>query len=107
MVPTTLKRLFVCIVITACMFGLSGCGVKQSEYDAKVAEVKNQVEKSAKAAEKVSQLQKDIDAAKSVGEKLEQAKNDAEAKVKTLEQEKADLQKQIPKPAETKPEPPK
>jgi hypothetical protein len=48
------------------------------------------------------QLQKDLAAAKGEVEKSQQAKNDAEAKIKTLEQEKADLQKQIPKP-----EPPK
>jgi hypothetical protein len=74
-----------------------------------------------KQVEKLSQLQKDLDAAKgetqkvqqengqlqkdlaaAKGEKSQQAKTDAEAKIKTLEQEKADLQKQIPKP-----EPPK
>ena len=58
-----------------------------------------------KQVEKASQLQKDLEATKGETQKLEQAKNDAEAKVKTLEQEKADLQKQIPKPAEATPEP--
>jgi len=97
MVPTMLKRVVVCAALTAWMLGVSGC-VKQSEYDAKVAEVRNQAEKSAKAEEKVSQLQKDLDAAKSEVEKAEQAKKDAEAKIKTLEQENADLQKRVSKP---------
>ena len=99
MVPTMLKRVVECAVLTVCVLGVSGC-VKQSEYDAKVAEVKNQAEKSAKAEEKALQLQKDLDAAKSEVEKAEQAKKDAEAKIKTLEQEKADLQKRVSKPAE-------
>ena len=67
-----------------------------------MAEVKNQADKLAKAEEKALQLQKDLDAAKSEVEKGAQAKKDAEAKIKTLEQEKADLQKRVSKPAEPK-----
>ena len=101
MVPTMLKRVVACAALTAWMLGVSGC-VKQSEYDAKVAEAKSQAEKSANAEAKASQLQKDLDAAESEVEKAEQAKKDAEARIKTLEQENADLQKRVSKPAEPK-----
>jgi outer membrane murein-binding lipoprotein Lpp len=87
MVPTMLKRVVVCAVLAVWVLGMSGC-VKQSEYDAKVAEVKDLVEKSAKVGEKSLQLQKDLDAAKT---EAEQAKKDADAKIKTLEQENAGL----------------
>ena len=97
MVPTMLKRVVVCVVLTACMIGLPGCGVKQSEYDAKVAEVQTQAEKSAKTEEKASQLQKDLASAKSEIEKANQAKKEAEAKIKTLDQESTDLKDRIKK----------
>ena len=71
MVPTMLKRLGGCVVLTVWMLGVVGC-VKQSEYDAKVTEVKSQ-------ANKLAKLQKDLDAAKSEIEKAAQAKKDAEA----------------------------
>ena len=93
MVPTMLKRIVMCVVLTAWMFGMSGC-VNKSDYDAKVAEAKNQADQSAKAEEKAAQLQKDLDAAKGDAEKSEQAKKDAEAKIKTLEQENAELKDQ-------------
>ena len=94
MVPTMLKRVVMCAALAVWMLGLPGC-VKQSDFDAKVLEAKNQ-------AEKVVQLQKDFDAAKGEVEKLGQSQKDAEAKIKTLEQENADLRKQIPKPAAPK-----
>lgn len=107
MVPTMLKRIVMCAVLTVWMFGVSGC-VNQSDYDAKVAEVKNQgellakaeekatraEEKATKGEEKSAQLQKDLDTAKGDAEKSEQAKKDAEAKIKTLEQQNAELKDQ-------------
>jgi chromosome segregation ATPase len=73
-----LKRV---VVGAALLIWLAGCGVKQSEYDAKVAEAQIQ-------AEKVSQLQKDLDAVKSEIDKAKQARRkDAEAKTRALEQE--------------------
>ena len=85
-----LKRVVVCAVLTALALGVSGC-IKRSEYDAKVADLKNQAEKSAKAEAKASQLQKELAAAKSEVEKAEQAKKDADAKIKTLEEEATGL----------------
>lgn len=107
MIPTMLKRVAVCAALTTWMLGLPGCGVKQSDYDAKVAAVKSQGEKMAKAEDKAAQLQKDLDAAKGEVENSGQAKKDAEAKIKTLEQENADLQKRISKPETAKPDTPK
>jgi hypothetical protein len=84
-VATMLKRSIACAVLMAWMLVMPGCGVKQSEYDAKVAEAKAQ-------ADKVSQLQKDLDAVKSDIDKAKQArKKDAEAKTKAMEQENAAL----------------
>jgi chromosome segregation ATPase len=75
------------------MLAAPGCGVKQSEYDAKVAEAKSQ-------ADKVSQLQKDFDVVKGDFEKARQEarqsrKKDAEAKIKTLEQENTGLKDRV------------
>ena len=99
MASTMLKQVVVCAASTVWMLGLVGCA-RQSEFDAKVAEVKSQAEKATKAEEKLAQLQKDLDAAKSEVEKAEQAKKDADARIKTLEQENADLQKRASKPEE-------
>jgi chromosome segregation ATPase len=89
MVPTMLRRVAACVVLAALAFGVSGCGVKQSEYDAKVAETKSQTEK-------VSQLQKDLDSVKSEVDKAKQArKQDAIARTKALEQETAALKDQV------------
>jgi septal ring factor EnvC (AmiA/AmiB activator) len=89
MVPTMLKRFVLCAMLMAWMLVVSGCGVKQSEYDAKVSEVKSQ-------AEKVSQLQKDLDTVKSEIDKAKQArKKDAEAKTRALELENASLKDRV------------
>jgi chromosome segregation ATPase len=45
-----------------------------------------------------AQLQKDLDTAKSEAKKASQAKQEAEAKIKMLEQEIADLQKRVSEP---------
>ena len=47
----------------------------------------------------MAQLQTELDAAKSEVEKSAQAEKDADAKIKTLEQENAALRKPAPKPA--------
>ena len=60
-----------------------------------MAKVKELVEKSVTAEEKMLQLQKDLDAAKGEVGKAEQAKKDAEAKIKTLEQENAGVKVQV------------
>jgi hypothetical protein len=91
------RRVVVCAVLTTWMLVMPGCGVKQSEYDAKVAEAKTQAEKLAKTEEKASQLQKDLASAKSEIEKANQANRDAEAKIKTVEQESTDLKDLIKK----------
>jgi hypothetical protein len=75
------------------MVGMSGCGVKQSEYDAKAAEAKSQ-------ADKVAQLQKDFDAVKGEIDKAKDMakqarKKDAEARTKASEQEIAGLKDRI------------
>jgi chromosome segregation ATPase len=89
MVPTMLKRLVLGTMLTAWMLAASGCGVKQSDYDAKVAEAKSH-------ADKVSQLQKDVDAVKNDLQKSrETRKREAEAKTKALEQENANLRNQV------------
>jgi septal ring factor EnvC (AmiA/AmiB activator) len=89
MVPTMLKQVVVCAVLAVWTLGMLGCGVNQSEYDAKAVEAKNQTEK-------VSQLQKDLDAVKGEVDKARQArKKDAEAKTKALEQENANFKEQI------------
>jgi hypothetical protein len=95
MAQTMLRRGVVCVVLTMWMLVMPGCGVKQSEYDARVAEVRAQAEKLAKTEEKASQLQKDLASAKSEIEKANQANRDAEAKIKTVEQENTDLKDQI------------
>jgi translation initiation factor IF-2 len=92
-VPTMLKRSVVCAMLVAWMLAASGCGVKQADYDAKVAEAKGQ-------AEKVSQLQKDLEAMKTefkseVDKAKQQRKRDAEAKTKALEQENASLKERV------------
>jgi hypothetical protein len=88
-VTTMLKRSGACTMLLAWMLVTPGCGVKQSEYDAKVVEAKAQ-------ADKVSQLQKDLDAVKSEVDKAKQArKRDAEAKTKALEQENAGLKDRV------------
>jgi myosin heavy subunit len=97
MVPTMLKRVVVCGVLTTWMLVMPGCGVKQSEYDAKVAEVQNQAEKSARAEKKTLQLQKELDSAKGEIEKANQAKKEAEAKLQTVEQDNTDLKDRITK----------
>jgi hypothetical protein len=97
MAQTMSKRGVVCVVLTMWMLVMPGCGVKQSEYDAKVAEAKNQAEKSARAEEKILQLQKELDTAKGEIEKANQANRDAEAKIKTVEQENTDLKDRIKK----------
>jgi predicted nucleic acid-binding Zn-ribbon protein len=89
MVLTMRKRCVMFAVLMAWMLVTPGCGVKQSDYDAKVAEAKSQ-------AEKVSQLQKDLDTVKSEIDKAKQArKRDAEAKTKALEQDNASLKDRI------------
>jgi translation initiation factor IF-2 len=89
MVPTMLKRFVMCAMLMAWMLAVSGCGVNQSEYDAKVAEAKSQ-------ADKVSQLQKDLDTVKSEIDKAKQArKKDAEAKTRALELENASLKDRV------------
>lgn len=89
MVSTLRKRLVLGTMLTAWMLAAAGCGVKQSEYDAKVAEAKSQ-------GEKVSQLQKDIDTVKSDLQKAKEArKKEAEDKRKALEQENANLKAQV------------
>jgi septal ring factor EnvC (AmiA/AmiB activator) len=93
-VAKMLKRIVACVALAASILAMPGCGVKQSEYDAKVAEVKSHEEKAAKVAEKLSQLQKDLDSAKNDIDKARQArKKDAEARTKKLEQDNAELQK--------------
>jgi predicted RNase H-like nuclease (RuvC/YqgF family) len=94
MVPTMPKRVVVYAVLTAWVLGVSGC-VKQSEYDAKVAELRRQVEKSAKTEKQVLQLQKDLDAAKHEVEKAAQAKNDLETTIKTMQQDNSDLKDRV------------
>jgi septal ring factor EnvC (AmiA/AmiB activator) len=94
-IPTMLKRVVACAALTACVLGVSGCA-DRSDSDAKVAEVKSQAEKAAKEAEaKTLQLQKDVDAAKSDLGKSDQAKRDADGRIKTLEQEIAGLKNQV------------
>jgi hypothetical protein len=88
-VPTMLKRSVMCAMLVVWMLVAPGCGVKQSEYDAKVAEAKSQ-------AEKVSQLQKDFDTVKSEIDRAKQArKKDAEARTKALEQESTGLKDRV------------
>jgi chromosome segregation ATPase len=94
MVPTMLKRVAVCAAIAAGAMGVSGCS-DRSEYDAKVAELKSQTDKLAKADEKASQLQKDLDAAKSEVGKADLARQNAEAKIRTLDQEHQGLKDQV------------
>jgi chromosome segregation ATPase len=89
MVPTTLNRFVACAMLVAWTLAAAGCGVKQSDYDAKVAEAKSH-------SDKVSQLQKDIDSVKGDLQKAREArKREAEAKTKSLEQENANLKNQI------------
>lgn len=93
MVAKIVKRVVVCVGFAAWMVGVSGCGVKQSEYDAKAAEAKSQ-------ADKVAQLQKDFDAVKSEVDKAKDLakqarKKDAEARTKALEQEIAGLKDRV------------
>ncbi len=83
MAPTMLKRFVVCAAVAVWMFGLPGC---MKQYDPKVAELRRQAEKSAKTEQQVLQLQKDLDAAKHEVQTCTQAKNDLEAKIRTLEQ---------------------
>ena len=99
-----LKRIVVCAVLTAWMLGVSGC-VGRSEHDAKkLAELRRQVEQSAKAEKQVLQLQQDLDAAKKEAAKAEQAKKDAEATIKTVQRENGDLKERLKElsPAEEK-----
>ena len=89
MVPMLRKRLVLGTMLTAWMLAAAGCGVKQSEYDAKAAEAKSH-------AEKVSQLQKDIDTVKSDLDKAKQTRRrEAEAKTKALEQVNTNLKAQV------------
>jgi cell division protein FtsB len=94
MVPTMLKRVVVCAVLTVWMCGAPGCG-KQSAYDAKVAELHKQAEKLAKTEKQVLQLQKDLDAAKREARTCTQSKNDLEATIKTLELNNTGLKDQV------------
>ena len=84
MVPIMLKQVVVCAAVVVWLLGVSGC-VSRSEYEAKVAEAKNQAEKAANAEAKSLQLQKDLDVAKSEAEKTEQAEKDAEARINGAE----------------------
>jgi hypothetical protein len=79
------------------MLAMPGCGVKQSEYDAKVAEARTQAEKSAKTEERALQLQKELASAKNEIEKGNQTNREAEAKIRTVEQENTDLKDRIKK----------
>ena len=96
MVPTMLKRVVACAMLAAWMPGVSGC-VSRSEYNAKVADVKDQTEKLAKTKEKMSRLEKDLDATRSEIRQAEQAKEVAEARITTREQENAGLTDQAKK----------
>ena len=93
MVPTMLKRVVMCAVLTAWMLGVSGC-VKQSEYDAKVAELQPGGKGGEGRGEGVATPER-LDAAKSEVEKAEQAKKDAEARIKAMEQENAELKDRV------------
>lgn len=86
MVRTMFKRFLACAMLLAWMLVAPGCGVKQSDYDAKVAETKAQ-------ADKAAQLQKDLDAVKT--EMKQARRRDTEAKIKTLEQENATLKDRL------------
>lgn len=89
MVTTIHTRLALGAILAAGMLAASGCGVKQSDYDAKVAEAKSH-------ADKVTQLQKDVDSVKDDLKKAREArKKEAEAKTKALEQENANLKSQV------------
>jgi septal ring factor EnvC (AmiA/AmiB activator) len=91
MVRMTFQRLIVCAAIAAGAISLTGC-TNTAEYDAKVTEAKSLL---AKAEEKAVKLQKDLDAAKVAVEKADTARKDAEAKIKTLEQDNTGSKDQI------------
>ena len=59
-------------------------------------ELKKQADKLSQVEQEQVQLQKDLDAAKAAVEKAEQGQTDAEARIKTLEEENAALKEQAP-----------
>ena len=81
-------------VLAIWMFGASGC-VRQSEYDAKVAELKGQTEQTVKVEQKVLGLQKNLDTAKDDIAKAKQEAKDAEIRIKAFEQQVTDLKTKV------------
>ncbi len=69
MVRTILRRVVLGAALAVWMLGLPGC-VKQSAYDAKVAEARDEAEKAAKAEAKAARLEKDLATAKTRSARL-------------------------------------
>jgi len=95
----------MCAALAACTLDIPGCTAsrsyevparaEQAQEDRRDAESRLKVREQEK--EKTAQLQKDLDAAKNEARKANQARLEAEDKIKKLEQENADLKKRIPK----------
>ena len=83
------------VALALLMAATTGC-VRQSKYDATMAELTKQTKKLSQVEQEKVQLQTDLDAVKAEAEKAEQAKNDADARIETLEVENADIKKQAP-----------
>ncbi len=107
MVSTMPKQLVVYVAFVAWMLGVSGCASRSYEVKAideqKRAEAaKREAESRLEAARHAeARAQKELSAAKIEAEKEHAARLFAEAKIKVLEQENADLKKRISKPDAT------
>ena len=102
MVSTILKQIVVCAALAACTLGVSGCASRSYEERAVVEtkqadEARRDAESRLKEQEKekAARLQKDLDAARNAARNERMAKLAAEARIKKLEQENADLKKRI------------
>lgn len=91
MVSAIHRRVAMATAATIWLLAAPGC-VRQPDYDAnKAAAIRRQAEQLPRGEKQVAQLQADLDAAKKEAKKVAQANSDLEAKIKSLQQENAQL----------------
>jgi chromosome segregation ATPase len=90
MVSTMLKRTVLGTVVLVWMAGMIGC-VKQADFDAKVAELKAQSEKTLAAEGQAAEVQKALDAAKAELKQAGETTKEAVEKIGAMEQELSGL----------------